>query len=258
MREETADRIVAARAVRAISSVEDLKRSVPEIQKVELVTLAEIGALNFDVGVGDGVGVADGGKHAAAKKRRRFHRRDALWQVERVARAAGPLLEDSACEDARCRASWRRDCGCGWESPLAPMTDSERLIADFRGTGMTVGPHPMAYCRAEMNQLGVRRANELEHLRDGMRVRIAGAVICRQRPGTAKGFVFLSIEDETGIANAIITPDLFAENRVMVVNNPFLLVEGKLQHQDNVISVKVETVEPLRLPSAAAASHDFH
>jgi error-prone DNA polymerase len=90
-----------------------------------------------------------------------------------------------------------------------------------------------------------------------MRVRVTGAVICRQRPGTAKGFVFLSIEDETGIANAIITPDLFAENRVMV-NNPFLLVEGKLQHQDNVISVKVEIVEPLRLSSAAAASHDFH
>ena len=144
------------------------------------------------------------------------------------------------------------------ESPLSAMTDSERLIADFRGTGITVGPHPMAYCRAAMNQLGVRRANELEHLRDGMRVRVAGAVICRQRPGTAKGFVFLSIEDETGIANAIITPDLFAENRVIVVNNPFLLVEGKLQHQDNVISVKVESVEPLRLPSAAAASHDFH
>ena len=89
-------------------------------------------------------------------------------------------------------------------------------------------------------------------------MRVAGAIICRQRPGTAKGFVFLSIEDETGIANAIITPDLFAENRVMVVNNPFLLVEGKLQHQDNVISVKVETVEPLRLSATAAASHDFH
>ena len=116
----------------------------------------------------------------------------------------------------------------------------------------------MAYCRAAMNQLGVRRASELEHLRHGTHVRVAGAIICRQRPGTAKGFVFLSIEDETGIANAIITPDLFAENRVMVVNNPFLLVEGKLQHQDNVISVKVETVEPLRLPSPAAASHDFH
>ncbi len=258
VREETAGRIAAARAGHAISSVEDLKRRVPEIQKAELVTLAEIGALNF--------AAPENGaeKTHARKKQRRFHRRDALWQVERVARAPGPLLEDPLLEDAAEMDAISDDAPvpatlpAAEKSPLSPMTDSERLIADFRGTGMTVGPHPMAYCRAAMNQLGVRRANELEHLRDGMHVRVAGAVICRQRPGTAKGFVFLSIEDETGIANAIITPDLFAENRVMVVNNPFLLVEGKLQHQDNVISVKVETVEPLRLPSAAAASHDFH
>jgi error-prone DNA polymerase len=253
LHEETASRIAAARAVHPISSVEDLKRRVPEIQKAELVTLAEIGALNF--------AFAKNGSEEkqATKKQRRFHRRDALWQVERVARAPGPLLEDAAEMDATADAApVPALLSAVEESPLSPMTDTERLIADFRGTGMTVGPHPMAYCRAAMNQLGVRRAKELEHLRDGMRVRVAGAVICRQRPGTAKGFVFLSIEDETGIANAIITPDLFAENRVMVVNNPFLLVEGKLQHQDNVISVKVESVEPLRLPSAAAASHDFH
>ncbi len=258
VREETAGRIAAARAVHAISSVEDLKRRVPEIQKAELVTLAEIGALNFAVAAN-----GDGDK-PAPRKQRRFHRRDALWQVERVARPPGPLLEDPLLEDAAEMDAISGDAPvpaslpAAEKSPLSAMTDSERLIADFRGTGMTVGPHPMAYCRAAMNQLGVRRANELEHLRDGMRVRVAGAVICRQRPGTAKGFVFLSIEDETGIANAIITPDLFAENRVIVVNNPFLLVEGRLQHQDNVISVKVESVEPLRLPSAAAASHDFH
>ncbi len=269
LREETATRIVAARALRAISSVEDLKRRVPEILKAELVTLAEIGALNFAM-------PADAaGKKRAGKKGQRFHRRDALWQVERAARAPGPLLEDPLREDAAEEAEAERFVASEKiaaaeaaarpfmqlpiaESPLAPMTDSERLIADFRGTGMTVGPHPMAYCRADMNRLGVRRANELEHLRDGMRVRVAGAVICRQRPGTAKGFVFLSIEDETGIANAIITPDLFAENRVMVVSHPFLLVEGRLQHQDNVISVKVETIEPLRMQSGTAASHDFH
>ena len=260
MREETAHRIVAARAAQAISSVADFKRRVPEVTKAELVTLAEIGALNFAVAAASGDGAGE--KHAS-KKQRKFHRRDALWQVERVARAPGPLLEDAAeAQEAEAAAEGEMPpsltAALAKQSPLSPMTDSERLIADFRGTGMTVGPHPMAYCRAAMNELGVRRANELEHLRDGMRVRVAGNVICRQRPGTAKGFVFLSIEDETGIANAIITPDLFAENRVMVVNNPFLLVEGKLQHLDNVISVKVETIEPLRLPDAAPASHDFH
>ena len=270
LREETAGRIVAARAMHGICSVADLKRRVPEIAKGELVTLAEIGALNFAAGVRDGDA---GAEERGTKKQRRFHRRDALWQVERVARAPGPLLEDTEETDAAAAepvpaalaASERLSLtpmtpplAASERSPLAPMTDTERLIADFRGTGMTVGPHPMAYCRAAMNQLGVRRANELEHLRDGMRVRVAGSVICRQRPGTAKGFVFLSIEDESGIANAIITPDLFAENRVMVVNNPFLMVEGKLQHLDNVISVKVETIEPLRLPNVSAVSHDFH
>ena len=266
LREETAGRIVAARAMHGICSVEDLKRRVPEIAKGELVTLAEIGALNFAAGA---KGAEEG---HASKKQRRFHRRDALWQVERVARAPGPLLEDtdemgadvepmplpSTGAERLPLAPMTPPLAVAERSPLAPMTDTERLIADFRGTGMTVGPHPMAYCRAAMNQLGVRRANELEHLRDGMRVRVAGSVICRQRPGTAKGFVFLSIEDESGIANAIITPDLFAEKRVMVVNNPFLMVEGKLQHLDNVISVKVETIEPLRLPNVSAVSHDFH
>ena len=272
LREETARRIVAVRG--AIASVEDLKRRVPEISKAEMVTLAEIGALNF---VRPAAESDDGGEiRRAGKKSARFHRRDALWQVERAARAPGPLLEDPLCEGDEERGNeMPREFGEEAEeilpaasapvrqsdvaeSPLAPMSDSERLIADFRGTGMTVGPHPMAYCRAQMNQLGVRRANELAHLRHGMRVRIAGAVICRQRPGTAKGFVFLSIEDETGVANAIITPDLFAENRVMVVSHPFLLVEGKLQHQDNVISVKVEMLEALHLGETAGISHDFH
>ena len=94
------------------------------------------------------------------------------------------------------------------------MTPEERLVADFRGTGLTVGLHPMAHHRATLKRQGVRSAIELRDLPDGTRIRIAGSVIARQRPGTAKGFVFLSLEDETGIANAIITPQLFTQNRV--------------------------------------------
>jgi error-prone DNA polymerase len=95
-------------------------------------------------------------------------------------------------------------------------------------------------------------------LQDGVKVRVAGAVIARQRPGTAKGFVFLSLEDETGIANAIITPQLFDQDHTVVVHHPFLLIEGRLQNQDNVISVKAEAVFPLRLTQAEPESHDFH
>jgi error-prone DNA polymerase len=138
------------------------------------------------------------------------------------------------------------------------MTDEERLVADFRGTGMTVGPHPMAYHRARMDKLGIRRAIDLAQIPTGGNVRTAGSVIARQRPGTAKGFVFLSLEDETGVSNAIITPDLFQQNRLVLAAEPFLLIEGILQNQDGVISVKAVNVSPLHITRAQTTSHDFH
>jgi error-prone DNA polymerase len=109
-----------------------------------------------------------------------------------------------------------------------------------------------------MKEKGIRRVADLERLRDGMHVRIAGAVIARQRPGTAHGFVFLSLEDETGITNAIITPQLFQESYATVVGHQFLLIDGKLQNQEGVVSVKAERVQPLRITQAQTASHDFH
>ena len=123
---------------------------------------------------------------------------------------------------------------------------------------MTVGPHPMAFHRALMKQKGVRSAMELQHLPDGSPVRVAGSVIARQRPGTAKGFVFLSMEDETGVANAIITPQLFERCRTTVIRHQFLLIEGILQNQDNVVSVKAQSILPLGITRAATTSHDFH
>lgn len=118
------------------------------------------------------------------------------------------------------------------------MTIDERLVADFFITGFTIGPHPMAYHRAEMNEAGVLRAADLRTIPDGMHVRIAGAVIARQRPGTASGFIFLSNEDETGISNAIIHPKLYDRNCVTVTCGKFLIIEGILQNQDGVIAVK--------------------
>jgi error-prone DNA polymerase len=235
LRKEVALEIARQRSLQKFASIEDLRRRVPEAQKSELAALAEIGALNF---VGE---------------KRGFHRRDALWQVERAARRPGPLLEE---QNEIAEASEFNATNGG--SPLLPMTDEERLVADFRGTGMTVGPHPMAYRRAEMKRQGIRAAAELEKLPDGTQVRYAGAVVCRQRPGTAKGFVFLSLEDETGIANAIVTPQLFEQDHTVVVHHPFLLIEGRLQNLDNVISIKAERIEPLAVTRAATESHDFH
>jgi error-prone DNA polymerase len=95
-------------------------------------------------------------------------------------------------------------------------------------------------------------------MRNGSAVRVAGWVIVRQRPGTAKGFVFLTLEDETGVANIIITPQLFDKNRLVLVDHPFLLIDGTLQNQDNVVSVKAKRVKPLSFKVAASVSHDFH
>lgn len=175
---------------------------------------------------------------------KKFHRRDALWNVSAAANPSGPLLGNIS----------EIDC----KSPLKMMTDEERLVADFRGTGMTVGPHPMAYHRARMNELGVRKAIELKHLSGGRKIRIAGGVIARQRPGTAKGFVFLSLEDETGVSNAIVNPDLFQQNRLLLSTEQFLVIEGTLQNQDGVISVKASAVSPIRITRAQTTSHDFH
>jgi error-prone DNA polymerase len=143
------------------------------------------------------------------------------------------------------------------ESPLRPMSPSERLMADYAGTSLTIGPHPLALRRAELAMRGVLRASDLPHGRHGRRVRIAGAVITRQRPGTAKGFVFLTIEDETGIANVIVRPDLFTEQRRAIVGEPYLLVEGTLQIQEGVTSVKAERVIGLSGAGPEPQSHDF-
>ena len=138
------------------------------------------------------------------------------------------------------------------------MNHEERLVADFHGTGLTVGPHPVAYRRAWLDAQGVRRASDLRTIPSGKRLRIGGCVITRQRPGTAKGFVFVSLEDETGVANAIIAPDLFHQNRLLLASERFLAIEGILQNQDNVISVKAERVFPLFITRAETTSHDFH
>jgi error-prone DNA polymerase len=274
LREEAGRAIVSARIQRPFTSLDDLHQRVPQLRKDELRKLAAVGALNFigartsypsvnlcgfaplrEIPTVDPAIEKRQKEHSrkGAKPQRRddptnlhsnvTNRRDALWQVERVARNPGPLYESLAEDNG---------------SPLVPMTLNERLNADLHGTGMTIGRHPMAHQRAWLDTLKVVRAADLKNLRNGMPVRVAGWVIVRQRPGTAKGFVFLSLEDETGIANVIVTPQLFEQNRLALVDYPFLLIDGVLQHQDNVISVKAKRVEPLQIKLESVGSHDFH
>ena len=254
LREEAGRAIARARSENPFSSLDDLHLRVPELRRDELRKLAAVGALNFIQATSPNSKFQIPKSKAEPQAKQTLdvghwtldkqpNRRDALWQVERVAKDPGPLykkLEEGA------------------ESPLNPMTLNERLNADLRGTGITIGRHPMAHQRAWLDTKKVTRAGDLKGLRNGAWVKVAGWVIVRQRPGTAKGFVFLSMEDETGIANIIVTPQLFETNRLALVNYPFLLIEGVLQHQDNVVSVKARQVEPLQIKIEGAASHDFH
>jgi error-prone DNA polymerase len=221
-----AELVQARRRGGGFHSVEDLGRRVPALRRSDLSQLARIGALN-------GVGGVE-------------HRRDAVWQIEPVSRPVGPLLRDSGALPPSAA------------SPLRAMKTEERLIADYAGTGLTTGPHPMAYRREDLQRMGVLSARDLQEEKDGRRVIAAGAVIARQRPGTALGFIFLSMEDETGISNIIIHPQLYERERLLVTRGKFLKVYGKLQNQDGVVHVKAEALELLPAASIEVRSHDFH
>ena len=220
--------MLAARNVDGtFACIDDLASRVGQLNRKELAALARVGALNRLGDVG--------------------HRRDALWQVEEAGRPTGPLLRGAHAADRETRAV----------KPLRKMIDDERLAADYAGTGLTTGPHPMAYHRAALRAQGILSAEELAKNGNQAYVRVAGCVIARQRPGTAKGFVFLSLEDETGIANVILTPDVFESNRTVATRSRLLRIEGPLQNQGGVIHVKAQRVIPLELTSAEVRSRDF-
>jgi error-prone DNA polymerase len=241
--------------LRRFASIDDLVRRIG-LRRDEITVLAAVGALN-SFGM---------------------DRRSALWQVERVVRPEGELFEEIACSrrsSAFAEASAdRRSLGGGWSdrpwdgtsdpgetlSPLDAMTPSERLIADYAGSSLTIGPHPMSFRRHELSMRGVLRAMDLPRVRSGRRVRTAGMVITRQRPGTAKGFVFLTLEDETGVANIIVRPDFYDEAKMTLVEAPFLMIEGIVQTVDGVTAIRAERAVRLEglSPDEAIESHDFH
>jgi error-prone DNA polymerase len=234
MRKEHGEALVTERERAAFESLNDFKRRV-DLTREELRTLAELGALNCFA----------------------EHRRAAMWKVEEQPPA--PLF--AAASGAGIGQS-------GGGSPLFPMSMPERVKADYTAMNLTTGPHPMKLLRAQLPD--VWRASDLRSARHGATIQIAGNVICRQRPGTAKGFVFVSLEDETGVSNAIVTPDLFERMRLLITEEPFLMIEGQVQNTDNVVLIKAEKIRPLsQLPAVATAlgagdqlvgseSHDFH
>jgi len=142
------------------------------------------------------------------------------------------------------------------KSPLPAMTLPERVRADYETMNLTTGPHPMKLLRPSLPNIW--RAMDLVQARHGATVQIAGNVICRQRPGTAKGFVFISLEDETGVANAIVDPNLFERFRLLITEEAFLLIEGEVQNSDRVVLIKTRDIRRLAHQELAGSdSHDF-
>ncbi|MFL5310947.1 MAG: error-prone DNA polymerase, partial [Myxococcales bacterium] len=239
LREEMVKKLVAERALRPFASIADFSARVP-LRREELATLAEIGALSsLPVHPGSSRGT----------------RRAALWQAEAALRRPPGLFAHVELSDETATPTpiASPTATPPPTSPLPEMSVRERTAADLRGTGITVGPHPVALERDRLRQLGVRSAAELPRMRNGQRVRAGGLCIVRQRPGTAKGFVFLSLEDETGISNIVIDPPTFERNRRPVLCSALLVVEGRLERYDGVTSVKGDRFwsleDALTLPS---------
>jgi error-prone DNA polymerase len=265
LRQEHGDEIARQRQDRPFDSLEDFKRRVA-LSKDELRTLAELGALNYFA----------------------EHRRAALWRVEeiqyddllrnatlgsaRLQRAGECILHsrtsigvDQNSESDPKESSFRQNAetrtlqACAPQKaafPLKPMTLPERVRADYETMNLTTGPHPMKLLRE--NLPNIWRAIDLPHAKHSSTIQIAGNVICRQRPGTAKGFVFLSLEDETGVSNAIVDPDLFERFRLLITEEAFLVIEGEVQNVDHVVLIKTREIKPLgHAEFIGSESHDF-
>ncbi len=220
--------MLTEREERPFSSLHDWRLRT-SFNRDEQRTLARLGALNP---------LSSTGPEA--------HRRELLWQVEEAI-------------DREDLFSWSRSEGRlppPDTAPLEPMSLPERLAADYATCGLSAGPHPMALLRASLPQ--VWRAVDLPGVRDGDWITLAGNVICRQRPGTAKGFVFVSLEDETGISNAVIPPQLFERQRLLITQESFLMISGIVQNKENVVLLRAMEIAPLQQRLHGSASHDFH
>jgi error-prone DNA polymerase len=229
LREDAARRIEAARADRPFEHVADLAKRA-ELARHDLLTLAELGAL-------------------ASLDATSRSRRSALWQVAALDRDPRSMFAGAAPAES--------------EAPLPPMHPLEETLADYRASGLSTGPHVMIHLRDALRRRGVLSAVELRDAPNGRFVRTAGHVIVRQRPGTGR-FCFLTLEDETGTSNAILTPEMFQRFRVPLHTAPLVEIAGPVQSADGVVHVRVQRLAALPLPRrdgspppALPDSHDY-
>jgi len=224
LRQESAEALVAQRASRPFASLEDMTARVP-LRRDELDNLAELGALS--------------GLPGAARERRA-----ALWQVSSLERDSRSLFAG-------------RPAYANSGSPLSPLTPMETTLADYRLSGLTTGPQVMSHLRSQLAKRGLLSAREVRQASNGRWVRTAGHVIVRQRPGSAKGFVFLTLEDETGTSNAVLTPSAFKKFRAPLHLSSLVEVAGPVQNVDGVVHVKISRLAPLAARDELPPGHNY-
>ncbi|HUT99919.1 MAG TPA: error-prone DNA polymerase [Myxococcota bacterium] len=221
LRREAGERIVSERRRRRFADLKDLKNRC-RLRSREMDVLAELGAFS-------GLGLS---------------RREALWQVAALDDSGRGLIDRLPLPSDKC--------------PLPRMDARGRTAADYRNSGMTVGPHPVAHLRSWLRGRGVLPAAALEKQPHGRMLKVAGQVITRQRPRSARGMCFLTIEDESGLANVVITPDVFERQRLLVVSSAALIVSGRLECHKGVTNLRAtrfESIDENDTPSTP--SHDF-
>ncbi len=166
-------------------------------------------------------------------------RRQALWQVRALADTVLPLF---AAADAGGRP---RPEIVELPIELAPMRDGREVVEDYCSTGLSLRRHPVTFLREDLRQQGMVACGDLLHLRDGRRVVVPGIVLVRQKPGSAKGVMFITIEDETGVANLVLWPDRYAAQRRLVLSASMLACHGRVHREGEVVHVVADRLDDL-------------
>jgi error-prone DNA polymerase len=236
LREEIGRKIVEEREqAGSLRSIADLIDRVPEINKREIRALSLAGALNFDNTV---------------------HRREALWQSELETQPAGSLFENNEyrIKNIEYKNSSHSIFDIQDSSFLSKMEGLALVDADLRKTGISIGKHPLAFLREELAARGVITAHDARYLVPGQVARLAGAVIVRQRPMTAKNVVFITLEDETGHSNFVVMPDKFEDYRSIINGNDYLIIKGIFEERGMLKAVHFENLANLE---TTVVSHNF-
>ena len=224
-----AAKIVAVRADRAFASVDDLWRRA-RVPSASLVQLAEADAF------GPALGLA---------------RREALWAIKALRDEPLPLFAAAAARDDEPVAEIEEP-----EVALKPMTAGSEVVEDYRHVGLTLRRHPVAFLRADLQARRIVTCEDAMQARDGRWLEAAGLVLVRQRPGSAKGVLFITLEDETGIANLVVWPQTFEKFRRVVMGASMLAVCGRVQREGEVVHLVAHQLADLSADLATVGSRD--